>query len=245
MRLSKRLRELSTFALPPGRKLARKYVVGDLLGAGWEGEVYHVTEIATGIERAAKIFFPKRNPKNRALQFYARKLNRLRRCSMIIQYATQESFRYYGEEIPFLVSEYVEGEILSELLARQRGRRLHSFEALHLLHVLTKGVEEIHRLGEYHGDLHADNIIVNRTGLEFSVKVVDLYHWGRPTPSHLRDDIWFLARILYDAVGGREHYAKQPRVIKDICLGLRRSLIVKRFRTARALREHLESLDWD
>jgi hypothetical protein len=92
--------------------------------------------------------------------------------------------------------------------------------------------------------LHAANIIVNRTGLEFSVKVVDLYHWGRPTPSHLRDDIWYLARILYDAVGGREHYAKQPRVIKDICLGLRRSLIVKRFRTARALREHLESLDW-
>jgi len=124
VRLSKRLRELSTFGLSPGRKLARKYVVGDLLGAGWEGEVYHVTEIASGIERAAKIFFPKRNPKNRALQFYARKLNRLRRCSMIIQYATQESFRYYGQEIPILVSEYVEGEILSELLARQSPAQL-------------------------------------------------------------------------------------------------------------------------
>jgi serine/threonine protein kinase len=245
VRLSKRLRELDTFALSPGRRLGRKYVVGDLLGRGWEGEVYHVTEAATGIERAAKIFFPKRNPRNRALQFYARKLNRLRGCSIIIQYVTQESFRYCGEDIPFLVSEYVEGEILTDLLARQRGGRLQAFEALHLLHALTKGVEEIHGLGEYHGDLHAANIIVNRVGLSFRVKVVDMYHWGTPTSSHLRDDIWFLARILYDAVGGREHYAKQPPAIKDICLGLKRSLIVGRYRTARALREHLESMDWD
>jgi serine/threonine protein kinase len=242
--LSKRLRELDTFALPPGRRLGRRYVVNDLLGRGWEGEVYHVIEAATGIERAAKLFFPKRNPRNRALQFYARKLNRLRSCPIIIQYVTQDSFRYYGEEFPFLVSEYVEGEILTDFLARQRGGRLQAFEALHLLYALTKGVEEIHRLGEYHGDLHAANIIVNRVGLGFQVKVVDLYHWGKPTPSHLRDDIWFLARILYDAAGGREHYAKQPRAIKDICLGLKRSLIVDKFRTARGLREYLEEMDW-
>lgn len=244
MHLSKRLRDLESFELLPGRRLARKYVVGELLGTGWEGEVYHVTEIATGIERAAKIFFPKRNPHNRAIKFYARKLDRLRDCSILIQYHTQESFRYAGTTIPFLVSEYVEGELLSELLVRQPGKRLHAFEALHLLYVLAKGVEEIHRLGEYHGDLHADNIIVNRVGLSFWVKVVDMYHWGRPTAAHLHDDILFLIRILYDAVGGSARYARQPPEIKEICSGLKRSLILEKFRSVRALREHLETLDW-
>ncbi len=244
MHLDKRLRDIDTFALAPGRRLARKYIVGELLGKGWEGEVYHVTEIATGIERAAKIFFPKRNLGNRAIKQYARKLNKLRDCSIIIQYHTQESFRYRGQEIPFLVSEYVEGELLTEMLARQPGKRMHPFEALHLLYALAKGVEEIHRLGEYHGDLHSDNVIVNKVGLGFRVKVVDLYHWGRATAEHFQDDICFLVRILYDSVGGQRHYAKQPRQIKEICCGLRRSLIVERFRSVRALREHLETIEW-
>jgi serine/threonine protein kinase len=175
---------LEGFSLVPGRRLAGKYLVGELLGKGWEGEVYHVTERATGIERAAKIFFPKRNPRNRSVNFYARKLNKLRDCSIIIQYHTQETFRFQKEDIPFLVSEYVEGELLSDLLKRQRGQRLQPFEALHMLYSLVRGVEEIHRAGEYHGDLHSENFIVNREGLGFRVKVVDMYHWGRPTAEH-------------------------------------------------------------
>ncbi|RMD82740.1 MAG: serine/threonine protein kinase [Candidatus Dadabacteria bacterium] len=236
--------DIETFGLEPGRRLAGKYVVGELLGKGWEGEVYHVTEIATGIERAAKIFFPKRNPHNRALKFYARKLNKLRNCSILIQYHTQESFRYKGMQVPFLVSDYVEGELLSDLLARQPGGRLHPFEALHLLYALVRGVEEIHRLGEYHGDLHSDNVIVRRVGLGFDVKVVDMYHWGRATAAHLQDDVCYLVRILYDAVGGARHYAKQPPEIKAICCGLKRSLITKKFRTASHLRRYLETFEW-
>ncbi len=239
-----RSKDIDGFALVPGRRLARKYVVGELLGRGWEGEVYHVTELATGIERAAKVFFPKRNPGNRALKFYARKLNKLRDCSIVIQYHTQESFRYRGVEVPFLVSDYVEGELLTDLLARQPGKRLHPFEALHLLYAIAKGVEEIHRLGEYHGDLHSDNIIVNRVGLSFRVKVVDMYHWGRPTPAHLLDDVCFMIRVLYDAVGGARRYARQPPEIKAICCGLKRTLIAKKFRTASHLRGYLETFEW-
>jgi hypothetical protein len=36
--------------------LAGKYVVEGLLGSGWEGEVYRVTERSTGIKRAMKLF---------------------------------------------------------------------------------------------------------------------------------------------------------------------------------------------
>ncbi len=45
---------VDSFDLTPGRKIAGKYEVLSLLGAGWEGEVYKIREIHTGIERAAK-----------------------------------------------------------------------------------------------------------------------------------------------------------------------------------------------
>jgi hypothetical protein len=105
-------------------------------------------------------------------------------------------------------------------------------------------VEEIHDMREYHGDLHDGNVLVNRMGVFFDVRVVDFYHWGAPTAAHLRDDVADLVRLLYDAVGGARHYAKQPPEIKSICLGLRRDLIGRAFPTARHLREHLEAVEW-
>ena len=45
---------INAFDLTAGRKIAGKYEVLSLLGAGWEGEVYKIREIRTGIERAAK-----------------------------------------------------------------------------------------------------------------------------------------------------------------------------------------------
>ncbi len=236
--------EFNTFGFQPGRRLVGKYVVGELLGKGWEGEVYHVTEAATGVERAAKFFFPERNPRDKTITFYAKKLNKLRSCPMIIQYHTQESLWYRGHRIPFLVSEYVQGELLSELLKRQRGKRLHHFEAMKLLHELAVGVAQIHKLGEYHGDLHDDNVIVERVGLGYELKLVDLYYWGRRTQEHVIDDVCALIRMFYDSVGGARMYPTQPPEVKAICCGLKRSLIEKKFRTAAHLRDYLESFKW-
>ncbi len=233
------------FKLQSGRKLAGKYVVGDLLGNGWEGEVYHVTETSTGIERAAKIFFAERNPNNRTIRSYARKLNRLRNCSILIQYHTQDAFYWRGQKIPFLVSEYVEGELLSDLVARAPGKRLSPFEALHLLHALVVGVAEIHAAGEYHGDLHSDNVIVTRYGLGFKVKLVDMFHWGSASRRHLQDDLIQLIQLFHESVGGRKHYAKQPAWVKSICCGLKRTLILKKFRSAPMLRDYLAAIDRD
>ncbi|MFT4572380.1 MAG: tRNA A-37 threonylcarbamoyl transferase component Bud32 [Hyphomicrobiaceae bacterium] len=240
-----RSRTIDNFDLAPGLLLARKYVVGHRLGKGWEGEVYHVTEKATGVERAAKVFFPHRNPGNRALNFYAKKLDRLRDCGIVIQYHNQETFRHSGAEITFLVSDYVEGELLTDFLKRQRGRRLHWFEALHLLSALADGVAEIHDTGEYHGDLHSDNVIVQQRGLGFDVKLIDMFQWGRSNATHRRDDVVDLARLLYDAIGGLRHYSKQPPAIKEICCGLKTSLIHRKFRNAGALRDHLDRLSWE
>ena len=40
---------IESFDFQPGRVLAGKYVIERKLGGGWEGEVYKVVEILTGV----------------------------------------------------------------------------------------------------------------------------------------------------------------------------------------------------
>jgi serine/threonine protein kinase len=240
----RRTREFS-FDLEPGSIIANKYEVIDFLGSGWEGVVYRVRERSIGVERAAKLFYPSRNAGNRATKFYARKLHKLRHCPILIQYHTQEHVTFEDVPVTVLVSEYVEGELLGSFLARQTGKHLTPFEGLHLLHVLASGVEKIHQAREYHGDLHDDNVIIRRLGLSFYVKLVDMYNWGAPRAENIREDVYDLVRLFYDAIGGARLYCRQPRAIKSICCGLKRSLISRKFKTAGHLRRYLEIMKWD
>ena len=236
--------KIKTFALQPDTVIAGKYRIVDLLGAGWEGEVYLVRELLTDIERTAKCFFPARNRRDQALKRYARKLHKLRQCPMVIQYHARDSIVVDGVRVSVLLSEFVEGELLSTFLKRQRGRRMSPFQAVHLLHALVRGVESIHGVGEYHGDLHLDNILVQRFGLGFDLKVLDMFHWGPPSGENYRHDICDVIRVFYDILGGARTYARQPPEIKAICCGLKRSLILKKFRTISQLRTYLETMEW-
>ena len=237
-------RAINSFDLPPGFRIAGKYEILSRLGSGWEGEVYKIVECRTGIERAAKLFYPHRNIRNRTSRRYAKKLHKLRQCPILIQYHTEEVITFQGRQITVLISEYVEGQILSQFLNSLSGRRLTLFEALHLLYALTTGIEEIHQKNEYHGDLHEDNIIVKRYGLGFDIKVLDFYHRGPPTAENRQADICDLIRIFYEMLGGRKHYAKQHRVAKYICSGLKKGIILRKFRTITHLRKHLETIEW-
>jgi serine/threonine protein kinase len=238
--------KINSFNFPVGKLLAGgKYQVVQKLGSGWEGEVYTVRETMTGIDRAAKFFFPERNDRNKSLIFYAKKLHKLRSCRILIQYATQETLWMKGEKVSFLVSDFVEGEPLHLFLERQSGKKLPPFQAVHLLHALAKGMEEIHNLKEYHGDLHTENIIVQRVGLGYDLKVIDMFQWGAAKPINIHEDVLDLIRVFYDSLGGKKHYAKTPNAVKDICCGLKKSLILKKFKTAGQLRFYLEQMSWE
>lgn len=239
------LPRIDEFAFQPGRVLANKYEVLERLGKGWEGEVYRIEEIATGIERAAKFFYPHRNLGDRTMKFHARKLARLSSCPILIRYVTHDQVVFRGHKVKFLVSELFEGEQLAHFLARQPKERLTFFEAMHLLHALAGGLEQIHEFGEYHGDLHHGNIMVQRSGIRFDVKLVDLYRWHGTANENIREDVFDMIRVFYDMIGGAKAYKTHPPEIKWICAGLKRSLIAKRFRTAGDLRYHLETMDWE
>ncbi len=236
--------KVKRFDFPPGRSVAGKYEIERLLGSGWEGEVYVIRERSTGIRRAAKFYYPHRDPLGRAAIAYARKLDALRHCPILMQYHHQEIAYVKRRKVTVVISELVEGRKLSEFLRAQPGERLSAFEALHVLHALTKGIAPIHARGEYHGDIHDDNIMIRRQGIGFEVKLLDFFDLGRPTRGKIRKDVLNLIQVFHAIVGGRQHYAAQPKVVKDIIRGLRDTLILERFSSAGDIARHLETVEW-
>ena len=58
--------EVKRFDFSPGRRVAGKYEIERPLGSGYEGEVYAIVERSTGIRRAAKFYYPHRDPLGKA-----------------------------------------------------------------------------------------------------------------------------------------------------------------------------------
>src|SRR4051794_10620161 len=112
------------FDFPPGRVMAGRYVIERPLGSGWEGEVYAIVERATGIRRAAKFYYPYRDPTGKAAISYARKLDALRHCPILMQYHHQEVAYVKKRKVIVVVSELVEGVKLSEFLGTQLKHQL-------------------------------------------------------------------------------------------------------------------------
>lgn len=229
------------FNFQPGRRVGR-YVIEHTLGSGYEGEVYAIEERATGIKRAAKFYYPQRDPHGTAAIAYARKLDALRHCPILLQYLHQEIVVVSKQKVTVVVSELVEGVKLSEFLSRERG--LSTFESLHVLYALTRGIAPIHARGEYHGDIHDDNIMIRRRGIGFDLKLIDFFDLGKPNRSKIQKDVLNLVMVFHTIVGGRDGYADQPKVVKDIIRGLKDSLILARFKTAGDIQRHLETLEW-
>src|SRR3569623_289229 len=124
--------KVKRFDFPPGRVVAGKYLIERALGSGWEGEVYAIVERGTGIRRAAKFYYPHRDPMGKAAIAYARKLDALRHCPILMQYQHQETAYVRRRKVTVVISELVEGVQLSEFLAKQPQGRLSTFEALHV-----------------------------------------------------------------------------------------------------------------
>ena len=234
-----------SFNLAPGRTLGSNYEVVELLGSGWEGEVYKVIEQHTGIIRAAKLFYLRDTPREAPLRRYARKLHKLRSCPIIIQYHHRDRTRIRGREVEFLVSDLADGEMLSSFLERRRGKKLPVFEALHLIYALAKGVEQIHFLAEYHGDIHSDNVMVKKRGLGFEVHLLDFLDLGRASREKIQNDVYLIISLLYEILGGPREYQRLGKEVKGVILGNKRNLIGRHFKTAGHLRLALENLTWE
>ena len=231
------------YDLAEGGRLGKHYTILDFLGDGYEGEVYKVAEKTTEIVRAAKLFYKKNQLQKLPHVTYAKRLHQLRTCPIVIQYHHQDQIKIKGVDVDFLVSDFIEGDVLSTYIASHPQKRLQPFEALHLFYAIVKGVEQIHSLNEYHGDIHSDNIIVKRKGLKYSVHLIDLLHLGKSTKARIQEDVYDLVQMLHEIIGGTRYYQKMPKHIKNIIMGRKRQLIMQKFKTAQDLRVFLENYE--
>lgn len=239
-----RLKRLDDIDLQPGRKIGPRYVVERLLGYGYEGEVYQIREVPTGIRRAAKLYYPHRNPKDRSSIRHAQKLNSLRHCPIVLQFHHFEQITIKKQRVGCLISELCSGMPLEHWIKQHTGKRIRPFRALMVLYHLARGIEAIHALREYHADVHTENILIQPIGVRFELKLIDFYDWGRMTRYKQQMDILDTVRVFYDCLGGAKHYSAQPPEVRYICAGLKRGLILSRFPTMSALRQHLEQFEW-
>lgn len=242
--MSKPFSSTNRFDFPVGKVLGGKYAVQSKLGGGTEGEVYRVIERGTDIHRAIKVFYPKRASTEKELRAHARRLHQLRHCPAIVQYIHSTKAQVKGQTVMCLVSELVDGEPLDRLRRRRPGKRFDLFEALHILHAMAVALEPIHKARAYHGDIHAENVLVRRCGIDFNVRLLDLWDWGRWSKVQVAEDVRQAIMVFHEMLGGREAYSEMPGEAKAIIKGLRKDLLKKAFPDARALRDHLETFDW-
>ncbi len=234
--------------LQPGQDLGGRYKVDRFLGSGWEGEVYKVIESVTLLPRAAKFYLSRgeRSAREvqRAMQAHARRLTKLRGCSMVLQYHHAEVLQIRNQRVHAMISEYSPGLPLDMWMDQRQRPRLELFEAMTLLHAIIRGLAAIHGRGEYHGDLHAGNVLVRQQGIQFEIKILDFFDHGRERVRPRRQDVVDAVHLFYDLLGGSAAYSSLPAEAKFMIRGLKPGLIQKRFPSAASLCHHLESFAW-
>jgi tetratricopeptide (TPR) repeat protein len=154
------------------------YKVGVRLGAGGMGEVYLAEDIRLGRPVALKFLPPdlKADPDSRArLLNEARAASVLRSPNIAVTYDIGE---YAGGD--FIVMEYVEGELLSERVAKGP---LPAREAVEVGLQVSDALDEAHARGIIHRDIKSANLIRTDRGL---VKVLD---FGLAKVTRVQDDL--------------------------------------------------------
>lgn len=171
-------------ALPVMHSLARKYELGEMLGAGGFGITYLACDVAGGKLYAVKEFFPAEHcdraadgrviPRRReetfeksVRHFYdeAKTLYALGDCPSA---AKVEGF-FRSNNTAYIVMEYVRGETLKKHIVRCGGSIPYN-QAKYVVLQIALALSEIHALGIVHSDISPSNIIIEPSG---DVKLVD------------------------------------------------------------------------
>jgi len=153
-----------------GRVIAERYLILAQLGEGGMGRVYLAEHVKMNRQCAIKVMNPSLIHDTESLQRFAREASSAAR----ILHPNVAAVFDYGEadKIVYLVMEFVDGEPLSTILARDGA--LDPRRAIDIARQIADGLYAAHELGIVHRDLKPDNVIVarNKSGKEIP-KVVD------------------------------------------------------------------------
>ncbi len=153
-----------------GRVIAERYLVLARLGEGGMGRVYLAEHVKMNRQCAVKVMNPSLLNDAESSTRFAREASNAAR---ILHPNVAAVFDYgESEKIVYLVMEYVDGESLSTILARDGA--LDPRRAIEIARQIADGLAAAHELGIVHRDLKPDNVIVARTrGGKEVPKVVD------------------------------------------------------------------------
>ena len=171
-------------ALPLMYRLAGKYDLGKMLGAGGFGITYLAKDVTDGQLVAVKEFFPSefcdragdgrviphrsQEAFSKSVQhFYeeAKTLYALGQCPSV---AGVEGF-FRGNNTSYIAMEYIRGESLKEFIAKCGGRVPYNY-AKHIIVQIALALSEVHASGIVHSDISPANILMEPSG---DVKLVD------------------------------------------------------------------------
>ena len=153
-----------------GRVLADRYHILKRIGEGGMGRVYLGEHVKMNRQCAIKVMSPALVNDSESAARFAREASSAAR---IIHPNVAAVFDYgESEGLIYLVMEFVDGQPLSRILAREAPLSVE--RALDLARQIADGLGAAHELGIIHRDLKPDNILVTRTRTGREVpKVVD------------------------------------------------------------------------
>ncbi len=157
--------------LSPGTRLAGRYLVGEVIGDGGMAQIYRGRHETIGRAMAIKVL-AKSLTKDR--QIVERFLQEARAASKIHHENVVEvtDFGETDDGRPFMVMEFLEGEDLADVLAREGWVRWD--RAKPILLQLLAALQAIHEQGVVHRDIKPENIfLLSRIGSDHFVKVFD------------------------------------------------------------------------
>ena len=219
-----------------GRVIADRYLILALVGEGGMGRVYLAEHVKMNRQCAIKVMNPSLIHDDDSHQRFAREAS----SAASILHPNVAAVFDYGEadKIVYLVMEYVDGESISAIVAREGA--LDPRRAIDIARQVADGLHAAHELGIVHRDLKPDNIIVTRNksgkeipkvvdfgiakaltdsredGLTQSGLVIGTPEYMSPEqllgdPVDARADIYSLGCILYQMLTGQAAFAAESR----------------------------------
>jgi predicted Ser/Thr protein kinase len=146
--------------LAPGRILAQRYQIVQILGEGGMGAVYKAQDRELNRVVALKVIRPELARNQAIVERFKHEL----RLSHQVTHKNVTRIYDLGESegVKFITMEYIEGQDLRSLIHQKR--KLPPEEAVDIIRQVCRALEAAHSVGVIHRDLKPQNIIRDKTG---------------------------------------------------------------------------------
>jgi serine/threonine protein kinase len=212
-------------SIPIGRILRERYVIQERLGSGGGGTVFKALDLYRSSlpdaqqHVALKVLHTGRDCSEENIKKLQRELHGVQLLSHRNIVNVFELDR--DADVVFFTMEFLDGELLIDLMKRLRPAAMQRFQAWQIIRQLGAGLEHAHERGIVHGDLTPRNILVTRDG---ELRILG-FGAAQTTPAYAscqqlegraadpQNDLYSLACICYELLSGAHPFAFRPATL--------------------------------